>query len=49
MTQEQIKKLKEEIIDALHDSMDSDDNSVDITWFDANLTSVLEWTFNTKG
>ena len=48
MTQEQIKKLKEEIIDALHDSMDSDDNSVDITWFDANLTSVLEWTFNTN-
>ena len=48
MTQEQIKQLREEIIDALHDSMDSDDNSVDITWFDVNLNMVLEATFNTE-
>ena len=48
MTQEQIKQLREEIIDALHDSMDSDDNSVDITWFDVNLNMVLEETLNTE-
>ena len=48
MNQEQIKQLREEIIDALHDSMDSDDNSVDITWFDVNLNMVLEETFNTQ-
>lgn len=48
MNKEQIENLKEEIIDALHDSMDVDDNSVDIRLFEINLTSVLEWTFNTK-
>ena len=48
MNKEQIENLKEEIIDALHDSMDVDDNSVDIRLFEINLTSVLEWTFNTN-
>ena len=48
MTKEQIENLKEEIIDALHDSMNVDDNSVDMRLFEINLTSVLEWTFNTK-
>lgn len=48
MTEKQIENLKEEIIDALHDSMDFDDNSVDMRLFEINLTSVLEWTFNAK-
>ncbi len=48
MTKEQIENLKEEIIDALHDSMGVDDNSIDMRLFETNLTSVLEWTFNTK-
>ena len=48
MNQEQIEQLREEIIDALHDSMDVDDNSVDMTLFEINLTMVLESTFNAK-
>jgi hypothetical protein len=48
MTQKQIKQLREEIIDALHDSMDVDDNSVAMRLFEINLSYVLEWTFNTK-
>jgi hypothetical protein len=42
MNQEQIEQLREEIIDALHDSMDVDDNSVDMRLFEINLTMVLE-------
>ena len=36
MTKEQIEQLKEEIIDALHDSMDVDDNSVDMRLFETH-------------
>lgn len=48
MTQKQIEQLREEIIDALHDSIDVDDNSVDMRLFEINLSYVLEWTFNTE-
>lgn len=48
MTQEQIKQLKEEIIDALLFAMGSDNNSVNMRLFEINLTMILESTFNTK-